>query len=114
MKRRGFLLGSAAVLVAGGAGLYFAHPLARRYAPTPYDDLLDQITDRQPAARFGQAVLKAMPNFDTARVAATLRRPENALARRAGTDAGTGQVTEADGWIVPQSVALYAALAAKV
>src|SRR5262249_28726384 len=46
MKRR-VMLGGLAALAAAAAGgaAWMLHPFARRYAPTPYDDLLNQIVD---------------------------------------------------------------------
>ena len=46
-------------------------------------------------------------------LAARLRQPGFDLARRARADATAGRVMEAEGWVVPESVALYSALAAQ-
>ena len=50
-------LAALAALAAGGIG----HLLGRWYPPTPYDDLLHQIVDREPAAALGRAALVSMP-----------------------------------------------------
>ena len=115
MKRRGFLLGAAVAVVAaaGGAAAWRFHLFGRHYPPTPYDDLLHQITDREPAAIFGQAALRTMGNADAASLARTLRG-QAGLATLAASDPANGHVAEVSGWVVPESVARYAALAAAV
>ena len=111
MNRRGMLAGLAALAaVAGGAAWKF-RLFAKHYPPTPYDDLLDQIVDRQPAIVFGRAARKSHP--DAAQLAAGLRRDRRSLAERAAAEPREAQIVEVAGWVVPQSVALYAALAAQ-
>jgi hypothetical protein len=112
MTRRGVLAGLVAVLVAaaGGAAWKF-RPFAKHYPPTSYDDLLSQITDREPAILFGQTARKTLPA--PALLAAQLRRDGRTLAVRAAMEPGEAQITEVAGWVVPKSVALYAALAAQ-
>jgi hypothetical protein len=108
VSRRGFAFG-ASVLALLGAGAFIYRHAGRWYAPTPYDDLLHQITDRQPAAALGK--LTGMTDTGPDRLAARLRQPGFKLAERARADAAAGRVVEADGWLVPETVALYAALA---
>jgi hypothetical protein len=110
MTRRAILAGLVAVLVAGGAAWKF-RLFAKHYPPTPYDDLLDQITDREPAVIFGRASRKSLPG--AAQLAMQLRRDRRTLSERAAAEPGEAQITEVAGWIVPQSVAFYAALAAQ-
>jgi hypothetical protein len=114
MTRRGFLSGIAAlaVVVAGGAAWKF-HLFGPHYAPTPYDDLLNQIADRRPAMAFGRAALKTMPGANAANLAQSLRG-HGSLADDAAQDPAQGRISEVAGWVVPQSVARYAALAASV
>jgi hypothetical protein len=114
MKRRTILSGAAVavIAVAGGAAWKFRF-FGPHYPPTPYDDLLGQITDRAPAILLGQAVLKSMPGMSANLLAATLRRDGRTLSARAAIEPGEAQVTEVAGWVVPQSVALFAALAAQ-
>jgi hypothetical protein len=111
MTRRGILAGLAAILaIAGGAAWKF-RLFAKHYPPTPYDDLLGQIVDREPAIVFGRAAGKSLPG--AAQMAVELRRDRRTLAERAAAEPGEAQIAEVAGWVVPQSVALYAALAAR-
>ena len=110
ISRRGLGLGAAAAVVLGAAGLSYRHMFGRWYAPTPYDDLLHQIMDREAAARLGKS---ARHTADLPALAAKLRQPGFALSKRARSDAAAGRVVEAGGWIVPETVALYATLAAQ-
>jgi hypothetical protein len=100
------------VVAAGGAAWRF-HLFGPHYPPTPYDDLLNQIADREAARVFGQAALKTMPNRDAANLARLLRG-QGTLAALAESDPAKARVTEVSGWVVPESVARYAALAAAV
>ncbi|MBS0280235.1 MAG: hypothetical protein JSR25_03675 [Proteobacteria bacterium] len=111
MTRRGILAGLVAVLAAAGGAAWKFRLFAKQYPPTPYDDLLGQIVDREPAIVFGRAARKSMPG--AAQLAAGLRRDHRSLAERAAAEPGEAQIAEVAGWIVPQSVALYAALAAQ-
>ena len=112
LSRRDFGLGATALAVVGAAALGYRQFVGRWYAPTPYDDLLHQIIDRRPAARLGTEAVRTMPGFDAAKVAARLRQPGFTL-KRARDDAAAGRVTEVSGWIVPETVALYSALASQ-
>ena len=115
MKRRAVLTGLggglAIALAAGGAAWKF-HLFGKHYPPTPYDDLLSQIEDREPAIVFGSEARKSLPA--AAQLAGLIRKDGRNLSDRARTEPGEAQVTEVAGWVVPQSVALYAALAAQV
>ncbi len=112
MRRRGVLAGLVVAMIAAtGSAAWKFHLFAKHYPPTPYDDLLNQIADREPAIVFGQTARKSLP--DAERLAAQLRRDGRKLTVRAATEPGEAQVMEVAGWIVPQSVALYAALAAQ-
>jgi hypothetical protein len=114
MKRRTILSGFAvAIAAAAGGAAWKFHVFGPHYPPTPYDDLLSQITDRAPAILLGQAALKTMPGMNANRLAATLRRDGRKLSVRASIEPGEAQTTEVAGWMVPQSVALFAALAAQ-
>lgn len=111
MKRRTFVTGLVAVGAAVTAGLYrFTDLFVKHYPPTPYDDVLSRLSDRDPAARFGAAVRGAP---EAPALAAQLRTlPADATAA-AQADIAANRMAEVDGWLVPQSVMLMAALAAK-
>jgi hypothetical protein len=114
VSRRRFAVGAAALaLLGGGFAFNYRRIIGPWYPPTPYDDLLGQIVDRRPAATLGQTAVRTLPHSDAATLAVRLRRPGFALAERARGDAAAGRVTEVSGWVVPESVAQYAALAAQ-
>ena len=114
MKRRTLIGSVAAAGAAVAAGLYrFTDLFVKHYPPTPYDDVLGALVDREEAARLGALVGNA-PAADL--LAARLRpilKP-NGLAGAVGSDIAAGRLAEVDGWVVPESVALLSALAAKV
>ena len=112
MRRRGLLTGMIAIAALAAGAAWKFRLFAKHYPPTPYDDLLSQITDREPAIMFGSAARKSLPS--AARLAAELRRDGRILSARAEIEPKENRVTEVAGWIVPQSVALYAALAAQI
>jgi hypothetical protein len=90
--------------------------MARHYPTTPYDDVRGQLIDRDAAARLGRTTAPALPGFTPAAAAARLRRllGHHGLAAAALADAVSARIVEADGWILPESVALLSALAARV
>jgi hypothetical protein len=111
MKRRNILAGLAVATAGLATGAAWKFRLfGKHYPRTRYDDLLGQIVDREPAILFGRAAAKSSP--DTGSLAADLRRDGRTLATRAAAEPVMAQVREVDGWLVPQSVAQYAALAA--
>jgi hypothetical protein len=119
--RRGIIAGAAAgIAVASGAALgalwRFTDIFVKHYAPTPYDDVLGRLLDREQAIRFGKAALPGMKGFDVRHAAAKLRvnLRDGGLSVAATIEAVNGRIIEADGWLVPESVALLSALAAKV
>jgi hypothetical protein len=89
--------------------------LRKRYAPTPYDDLLALTKDRDAAAQIGETVLAHIEPFEPEDTAAALRSHMRgrALAEVAVEDAKAAEVVEAGGWVLPKSVAVICALAAK-
>jgi len=114
MRRRSLIAGVAAAGAAVAAGLYrFTDLFVKHYAPTPYDDVLAALVDREQAVRFG-ALVGSTP--DAKSLAAKLRPvlKSAGLNAAAKADAMTGRIMEVDGWVVPESVALLSALAAKV
>jgi hypothetical protein len=114
MNRRGMLAGAGALIVALAAGaVWTIKPFRKHYAPTPYDDLLSKLDDRDWAARFGAAAQRALPDYRPQAAAVRLHGlvGSGTLKTAALRDAGTGRLVEVKGWLVPESVALIAALA---
>ena len=113
MRRRAFIAGLAAAGAAVAAGLYrFTDLFAKHYPPTPYDDVLARVVDREHAAQLGRRVTGA---FDVPREAAMLRAQlsGSTLQSAAEGDVATGRLMEVDGWLVPAIVTRISALAAK-
>ena len=112
MKRRAVLAGLVAAGAAMAAGLYrFTDIFVKHYPPTPYDDVLGQLADRQQAARLG-ALVQGAPDAQV--LAARLRTiMPDGLAAAAQADIAAGRLTEVNGWLLPATVVLLAALAAK-
>jgi hypothetical protein len=111
--RRGVIVGATGLLAAVAAGLYrFTDLFVKHYPPTPYDDLLAQVVDREQAAILGRQVAG---DFDVPREAAGLRTrlAGSTLLSAAESDIATGRLAEVDGWLVPQVVARLSALAAR-
>jgi hypothetical protein len=113
--RRQAVIGGGLLAVAAVAALEGPRLLRKRYAPSPYDDLLRLLDDRDADAQLGEAVLADRGDFDADAVAEELRarlagRPLSDVMRE---DAQQGRVTEADGWVLPETLALLCALAAK-
>lgn len=114
MKRRTIITGTAGAGVVLAASLYrFTDLFVKHYPPTPYDDLLGQLTDREQAAKLGLRVSGAFDATDQAvrlRAALTGR----SLADAANADIAAGRMVEVQGWILPQTVASLSALAARI
>ena len=113
MRRRGLIAGVATAGAAIAAGLYrFTDLFVKHYPPTPYDDVLEALADREQAARFGASV----PGTMNARGLAEKLRPvlkSGGLDAAADADIAADRLVEVGGWVVPESVALLSALAAK-
>lgn len=114
MRRRGLIAGVAAGGAAVAAGLYrFTDLFVKHYPPTPYDDVLVELADREYAAKFGAAVSGTM---DAKSLADKLRSvlKSGGLDGAVKADIAADRLTEVGGWIVPESVAQLSALAAKI
>jgi len=111
MKRRGVIAGGAVAVAVVATGVWRLG-LFQQYAPTPYDDLLEQLDARDQAIILGKLVTDAP---DARALADELRGhigPQGLSAAAMG-DIAADRMREVAGWIVPQSVALMAALAAR-
>jgi hypothetical protein len=113
MKRRTMLAGLAAGIAAIAGGLYrFTDLWVRHYPPTPYDDLLAKLIDREQAASLGK---QFGGTFDVRTQATRLRMAlrSKSLGEVSASDIAAGRMAEIDGWLVPETVAQLSALAAK-
>ncbi len=114
MKRRAFLLGGSALVAAAAGGVAWQAGLfGKRYPPTPYDDVLGRLRDRDAMAAFGAQAMTAdfAPDAAAARLRTLLGR--DGLEASALRDASEGRVVEAAKWLAPESMALMAMLAAR-
>lgn len=114
MRRRDVAAAALAAGAAVTAGLYrFTDLFVKHYAPTPYDDLLARLTDREQAVKLGAQLTGP---FDlasqSARLRDTFRKQDLAVAVNA--DIATGHLVEVGGWLLPETVALLSALASRV
>lgn len=112
MKRRNLIVGVVAASAVLVAGLYrFTNLFVEHYAPTPYDDLLVRLTDREQAAMLGA---KAAGTFDAQSLAARLRAAlqNQSLTDAANSDIAAGRMVEIQGWVLPRTVVWLSALAA--
>lgn len=113
-RRQTLYIGGGAVVLAG-AGIGGRALLRKRYAPSPYDDLLALLNNRDAAAQIGETVLAGESSFDPKATADQLRariagRPLSAVLTE---DASKGHLLEAAGWVLPETLGLICALAAK-
>jgi hypothetical protein len=114
MRRRSLIAGVVAAGAAVAAGLYrFTDLFVKHYPPTPYDDVLAALTDREQAARFGASVAGTA---DAKNLAEQLRPAlkSGGLNAAVRADIAAERLTEVGGWVVPESVARLSALAAKI
>lgn len=115
ITRRNALIAGGGVAVVAAAGVGGRLILRKRYAPSPYDDLLEQLEDRDAAAQIGETVLAEVEEFDPREMADQLRARigKRSLATAIEEDATTGRLVEAGGWVMPETLGLICALAAK-
>ena len=106
--------GIALALGATALGLTLPQWLGRRYAPTPYDDLLATLVDRDQAARLGDVARSALPAFSARAAARELRQrfERRNLAEVLDADIREGRIAEIGGWLLPDSLAQLCTLAA--
>ena len=104
-----------AVLAAVAAGYEGWRHLARHYPPTPYDDLLSLLPDREAAKQVGRAFLAANSGFLPAHAAGALR--QHIAGRSLGTvlqdEIARGEIIETGHWLLPQTLVGLCALTAK-
>ncbi|HEU4620082.1 MAG TPA: hypothetical protein VFV10_18745 [Gammaproteobacteria bacterium] len=133
MSRRHLLLAAAGACVAGAAGLRVAGTGARRSGAAASDALVEGLAalvlDDVAAARLGRQLLAERPALPRDRAALALMilpEPEQRrafavsaldartrmLRERIDADFGAGRTAEVDGWVLAETEALLAALAA--
>ena len=115
LTRRNIVIGAGSAVVLAATAFEGSRLLRKHHAPTPYDDLLSRIDNRDAAAQIGEAVLAKFDDFDAKTVAADMRArlEHNTLVQVASGDAVEGRLLEAGGWVIPQTLGLLCALAAK-
>jgi len=104
--------GGIAVIAAGVTGRLL---LRKRHAKSPYDDLLALLEDRDAAAQIGETVLAEVEETDPKTMADNLRGRigKRSLEAVLADDVAVGRVVEAGGWVLPETLGLLCALAAK-
>lgn len=117
MNRRSIVafIGSGIAVAAGAAGYEAWRVFGRHYPPTPYDDLLGLLANREAAKRVGEAFLAEHRNFTPAEAAAALRRRigTRPLVSLLENELAKGELTEAGHWLLPQTLVGLCALAAR-
>ena len=115
LTRRNIVIGAGSAVVLGAAAFEGSRLLRKRHAPTSYDDLLSRLDNRDADAQIGEAVLADIDDFDAKSVSASVRERigKRPLAQVTSEDVRKGRVLEANGWVVPETLALLCALAAK-
>ncbi len=113
--RRNIVVAGASAVVLAAAAFEARHLLRKHYPPSPYDDLLAHLDNRDADAQIGEAVLAEIEKFDPNAVAGGLRASleHRSLAQAVADDAVKGRMVEANGWVLPKTLALLCALAAK-
>jgi hypothetical protein len=121
LGRRTFLAGFIGALALAGAAVWeaprvFLKLFARRYPPSPFDDLLALLPDRENAVRLGAALDSGRRKIDPRSTAARLRGKigNHSLALVIAGDLAENRLVEAQGWLIPESLAELCALAAVV
>lgn len=117
IARRNLLIGVAAMLTVGAIGAVVELPkLLHVRGHSPYDDVISAAGDRDKAELLGRAVLAELPGFDARATAESLRKrtTSDSVTEASMHDSDEGNLLEADGWVLPETLALTCALAAKV
>lgn len=114
-SRRWIVGGGSGVMAAVAAGVFVPRWFGKHYPPTPQDDLLALLNDREAAKTVGGAFLKQHPNFTAAKAVRALRQHigKRTLPSVLEDEIANGQLTEAGHWVLPQTLVGLCALAAK-
>jgi hypothetical protein len=116
IARRPLLASLAGLFGVAVVGVAYegVHVFGRRYPRTKFDDLLDQLTDRESAAKLGHAAVAETPNFDVKTAARALRTGSGrgSVARAMDADIAQGRLVTVQRWVLPESLVLVASIAA--
>lgn len=109
------LAGVAGLAAIGGGSYEAARLVARGREDGAYGDLVSKLPDADDAATVGRAVIGDLPKFNPSATARMLRKElaKRKLADVTAGDLADGKLAEAGGWVLPESLALLCALAAK-
>jgi hypothetical protein len=119
MSRRALLGGGAAIVGLGVAAVLVMKAPAffgPHYPPSPFDDLLSRLPDREGARRLGSAVLAQQKSFDTRTAVRQLRARfrSSSLSDAMTSDLRQDRLIEVHGWVLPEALTTLCAIAAKV
>ena len=114
--RRTTLAIGAGGIFAAAAGYEGWQLLRKRYPPTPYDDLLSQLPDREAARDLGRAFLSQHSNFILPHAASALRKRMGSkpLPAVLASEIVAGKLIEAGHWLLPETLVGLCALVAKI
>lgn len=106
------LFAAAGLLAVAAAAFEGTRLLARHYPPTPFDDLLGLLPDRDSTARVGALV---NPRASPSVLAQSLRGHigGHSLGKVFDADLAAGRLAEVDGWVLPETLVLLCVLAAR-
>jgi hypothetical protein len=109
-------LGFGALAGTGFGLTRLVERLAHRYPRTPYDDLLSQLDDRDAAVKVGRGLVRQFAPQGAGALASELRArlAQSPLGDASLRDSIGGAVVEANGWVVPITLARLCSLAAVV
>ena len=109
------ILGALGLVALGGIAFEASELSRQRYKPSPFDDLLAKLPDRDSASRLGAAVIAETPGFSATRAARKLQTELAAasLADVLSADLAQNRMVEVRGWTLPATLADLCALAAK-
>jgi hypothetical protein len=110
------LAGLLGIAAAGGLVYEGTHLFGRRYPRTKFDDLLDQLSDRESAIKLGHAAIAETSPFDAKAAAEVLRTGagRGSVDQAVDTDITQGRLMAVQGWVLPASLVLVASIAAQI
>jgi hypothetical protein len=108
------ILAATGLLVAAAAAFEAPRLFVRHYRPTPFDDLLALLPDREAAARVGASAM-ADWRMAPAALAKTLRAriDGHSLGKLLDADLAQARLSEVHGWVLPETLVQLCVLAAR-